>query len=87
MMMSDQPENAMEPAETRVSEGVRQYILARLDASKQTIAELSDEELHEVAGGILGDLVGLTALGGYIWNRIDKNHHQQFNVVIRNQTL
>src|SRR5690349_6219173 len=40
-----------ENQQTPTPEEVRQYILAELEASKQTIAELSDEELEEVAGG------------------------------------
>ena len=48
--MSNQAEN--ENQQTVTPEEVRQYMLAELDASKETIAELSDEELEEVAGGI-----------------------------------
>ena len=35
-------------------EEVRQYVLAEIDATKQAIAELSEEELEEVAGGVFG---------------------------------
>lgn len=47
--MSNQPEN--ENQQTVTPEEVREYLLAELEASKQTIAELSDEQLEEVAGG------------------------------------
>jgi hypothetical protein len=47
--MSNQPEN--EQTEIMTPEEVRQYVLAEIDATKQVIAELSEEELEEVAGG------------------------------------
>jgi hypothetical protein len=47
--MSNQPEN--EQTEIMTPEEVRQYVLAEIDATKQAIAELSEEELEEVAGG------------------------------------
>ena|SRR5690349_8227592 len=61
--MTNQPEN--ENQQTPTPEEVRQYILAELEASKQTIAELSDEQLEEVAGG---------AGWGPIRNAIGKGH-------------
>ena len=62
--MSDQIEN--ENQQTASPEEVRQYILAELEASKQTIAELSDEQLEQVAGGAAG--------WGAIRNVIGKGH-------------
>ncbi len=50
--MSDQPENEMQ--QSMSPEEMRQSLLAELDASQQAIAELSDEELEQVAGGALG---------------------------------
>jgi hypothetical protein len=66
--MSNQPEN--EQTEIVTSEEVRQYVLAEIDATKQVIAELSDEELEEVAGGVLGySLPGSGLVNGVI-NRV-----------------
>ena len=50
--MSDQPENEMQ--QTVTPEEVREAMLAELDASKQTIEELSDEELESIAGAGAG---------------------------------
>jgi hypothetical protein len=47
-IMSNQPENEQQ---SMTAEEVRQYILAELEAGKKAIAELSDEQLEEVAGG------------------------------------
>jgi hypothetical protein len=44
--MSDQHEN-----ESMTPEVVRQALLAEIDATKQAIAELSNEQLEEVVGG------------------------------------
>jgi hypothetical protein len=49
LIMSNQPENEMQ--QTLTPEEVRQYLLAELEASKQVVAELSDKELEEAAGG------------------------------------
>ena len=46
--MSNQPENDVQQPLT--PEEVRQYALAEIEATKQVIAELSDEELEEIAG-------------------------------------
>jgi hypothetical protein len=54
--MSNQPENEIQPSSTL--EEVRQSLLAELDASKQTITDLSDEELEAIAGGgTFGDAI------------------------------
>jgi hypothetical protein len=50
--MSNQPENENQQIEIVNSEEVRQSILAEIDATRQAIAELSEEELAEVAGGL-----------------------------------
>lgn len=47
--MSNQPEQANQQSQT--SEEVRQHLLTQIEASKQAIDELSDEELEGVAGG------------------------------------
>jgi hypothetical protein len=47
--MSNQPEN-----ETLTPQEVRQTLLSEIEASQQAIAELSDEQLEEIAGGIGG---------------------------------
>jgi bacteriocin-like protein len=44
--MSNQPEN-----EVPTSQELRQALLSQLGASQQAIAELSDEELEQIAGG------------------------------------
>jgi hypothetical protein len=46
--MSNQPENDVQQPLT--PEEVRQYALAEIESTKQVIAELSDEELEEIAG-------------------------------------
>ena len=48
--MSNQPENTNQQPETVTPEEVRQSLLAELQASKQVIAELSDEQLETIAG-------------------------------------
>ena len=48
--MSNQPEHDNQQPEILTPEEVRQFILAELEASKQEIAELSDEQLTEIAG-------------------------------------
>jgi hypothetical protein len=57
--MSNQPENEMQ--QTLTPEEVRQYALAEIEASKQAIADLSDEELEEIAGAA-GSLSGMRAV-------------------------
>src|SRR5690349_18554654 len=47
--MSNQSENEMQ--QTPTPEEVRQHLLTEIEASKQTIEELSEEELEQVAGG------------------------------------
>ena len=49
--MSNQPEHENQQPKSVTPEEVRQSILAELEASKQAITELSDEQLEEVAGG------------------------------------
>src|SRR5689334_17575806 len=49
--MSNQPENENQQAETITTEELREFLLTEIEASKQAIAELSDEQLEEVAGG------------------------------------
>jgi Mor family transcriptional regulator len=52
MTMADQLENEKPQTEETVnSKELRQAFLSELEASKQAITELSDEELEEVAGG------------------------------------
>jgi hypothetical protein len=48
--MSNQPENEKQQPETMTVQEIRESILIELEASKQTIAELSDEELKQIAG-------------------------------------
>ncbi len=47
--MSNQPEQ--ENQQTATPQEMRQALLAELEAGEQAIAELSDEQLEEVAGG------------------------------------
>ena len=64
--MSNQPENEHQQYETVTPEEVRQSLLAELEAGKQAIDELSDEQLEEVAGGSLNAfLIGVSGLGKY----------------------
>ena len=68
--MSNQAENEKQQPETVAPEEVRQFILAEIEASKQAIAELSDEELEEVAGGAWQRVGSFFRNGGAktIWN-------------------
>lgn len=49
--MSNQPEQENQQPETVTPQEIREAILADLEASKQAIAELSDEELEQITGG------------------------------------
>ncbi len=49
--MSNQPENENQQTETITAEEMREYMLAEIEASKQAVAELSDEQLEEIVGG------------------------------------
>ena len=51
--MSHQPQHENQQPETRTPEELRQFILTELEASKQEIVDLSDEQLMEIAGGFL----------------------------------
>src|SRR5690348_4881823 len=53
MNMSNQAENETQQVETIATEEVRQFLLAELEASKQALVELSNEQLGEIAGGFL----------------------------------
>ena len=53
--MSHQPQHENQQPETVTPEELRQSILAELETSKQEIVDLSDEQLMEIAGGILPD--------------------------------
>ncbi len=55
--MSDQPGQPVQS--TQSPEGLRQLMLEQLDASKQAIEELSDEELENVAGGGISGLLNV----------------------------
>ena len=58
--MSNQPENEMQQTPTPRRCG--QYLLAEIETSQQVIAELSDEELEEIAGATIGNrLSGMIA--------------------------
>ena len=48
--MSNQEENENQQTEIMTPEEVRQSLLAEIDATRQAIAELSDEELADVSG-------------------------------------
>jgi hypothetical protein len=47
--MTNQPENEMQ--QNMTPDDVRQQLLAEIEAGKQAITELSDEDLEAVAGG------------------------------------
>jgi bacteriocin-like protein len=51
--MSYQPEHENQQSETVTSEEVRQSLLAQLDATRQAIEVLSEEELKAISGGTL----------------------------------
>ena len=57
--MSNQPELENQQFETLTPEEVRQALLAEIEATRQAIAELSDEQIEEITGGGLrGAVVG-----------------------------
>ena len=67
MNMSNQPEHDNQQPETITSEEMRQSILTELEASKQEIAELNDDQLMEIAGagqgiGFTGTMKGLAGM-------------------------
>ena len=62
--MSNQFEN--ENQQTIAPEEVRQSLLAELEEGKQAIAELSDEDLEEIAGGRFGSFLGKEIAGGAV---------------------
>jgi hypothetical protein len=49
--MSNQPENENQQSQTVTPQELREFLLAELEASKQAIAELSDEQMEIIAGG------------------------------------
>jgi hypothetical protein len=51
--MPNQADQEKQQAETISSEEVRQFLLSELEARKQNIVELSNEQLSEIAGGFL----------------------------------
>lgn len=62
--MSNSPEH--EKQQTMTCEEVRQQLLASSSTSQQAIAELSDEQLEEVAGGGLSTMLkGIKGTYGY----------------------
>lgn len=50
--MSNQVDQEKLQAETLPSEEVRQFLLTELEAKKQELVELSEEQLAEIAGGL-----------------------------------
>jgi ribosomal protein S24E len=67
--MSHQPEHDHQQTVTPIPEEVRQALLAEVDASKQIIADLSDEELEEIIGAG-AQIEGMKAI--YKYYREDK---------------
>lgn len=55
--MSNQPENEMPQPNTMTPQELREALLAELEAGKQIIAELSDEQMEAITGGALPDAV------------------------------
>ena len=51
--MSNQPENEMLQPQTVTPKGLREFLLTEIEVSKQVLVELSDEQLEEIAGGIV----------------------------------
>lgn len=52
--MANQPEQENQQSETVTSQDLRQFILTELEARKQLVAEISDEQLTEIVGGTIG---------------------------------
>jgi hypothetical protein len=78
--MSNQPENDVQQPLT--PEEVRQYTLAEIEATKQVIAELSDEELEEIAGAG-PQLSGMIATYKFARSRQYSNDGSNGNGVIK----
>ena len=51
--MSNQPENENQQIQTVTPQELREFLLAELEATKQAIAELSDEQMEIITGGAL----------------------------------
>jgi hypothetical protein len=51
--MSDTLENEMQPSETVTPQELRESLLTELEIARQTIVELSNEQLEEVVGGAI----------------------------------
>ena len=62
--MSDTLENEMQPSETVTPQELRESLLTELEIARQTIVELSNEQLEEVVGGAIltGRAEGETSL-------------------------
>jgi hypothetical protein len=59
---------------------LRQSLLSELETSQQAIAELSDEELEQVAGGRIGRIGKLAIagiVGGTLWHLYKNQQNQQ----------
>ncbi len=68
--MSDQQNSAHQ--QPLISEEIRQQMPAHLDASKQAIAELSEEQLESVTGGASNG-----SLRGKLRSFSARNNHQR----------
>jgi hypothetical protein len=51
--MSNQAEHEHEPSKTLTAEELRQSLLSQIDATKEAVYALSDEEVEQVAGGMI----------------------------------
>ena len=58
MSMSNQANQEKQPSKTIPSEEVRQFLLDELEARKQALVELSNEQLGEIAGWLAWPVVG-----------------------------
>jgi hypothetical protein len=52
--MSNQPEQENQQSETITSQELREFMMDELEARKQLVAEISDEQLTEIVGGTIG---------------------------------
>ena len=52
--MSNQAEHEHEPSQTLTPEELRQSLLSQIDATKEAVYALSDEEVEQIAGGLKG---------------------------------
>ena len=66
--MSNQAEHEYELSQTLTAEEIRQSLLSQLDATKEAVYALSDEEVEQVTGGMINPF-SVTKEGFINWSQ------------------